>query len=324
MTKPTIALKIDVDTEIGTRIGVPNLLRLLKELQIPASFYLSLGPDNTGRAIQRIFRKGFFKKCSRTSIIEIYGIKTLLNGVLIPGPHIGKKHENLLRSIKEQGFEVGIHSYDHQKWQDGVTKMSHAKVTVEFKKALAEFQRIFGTSALAAASPGWQANGKTLAVYDNANLKYGSDCRGFTPFFPKLNDKVYKTLQIPTTLPTLDELIGRPEFPLESLTEYFLSLLKTDRVNVLTLHPELEGMKYLEWFKSLLLAFQKHGVEFKTLNEVASSGNFPTCELIQQEVDGRSGKLASQGIALGVTPLTERSEERRVGKECRSRWSPYH
>ena len=23
-------------------------------------------------------------------------------------------------------------------------------------------------------------------------------------------------------------------------------------------------------------------------------------------------------------PLAERSEERRVGKECRSRWSPYH
>ncbi len=22
--------------------------------------------------------------------------------------------------------------------------------------------------------------------------------------------------------------------------------------------------------------------------------------------------------------ITERSEERRVGKECRSRWSPYH
>ena len=25
-----------------------------------------------------------------------------------------------------------------------------------------------------------------------------------------------------------------------------------------------------------------------------------------------------------VTPETMRSEERRVGKECRSRWSPYH
>ena len=28
--------------------------------------------------------------------------------------------------------------------------------------------------------------------------------------------------------------------------------------------------------------------------------------------------------ALFVTPGQLRSEERRVGKECRSRWSPYH
>ena len=27
---------------------------------------------------------------------------------------------------------------------------------------------------------------------------------------------------------------------------------------------------------------------------------------------------------LGKTTVTTRSEERRVGKECRSRWSPYH
>ena len=28
--------------------------------------------------------------------------------------------------------------------------------------------------------------------------------------------------------------------------------------------------------------------------------------------------------AVAVTSATARSEERRVGKECRSRWSPYH
>ena len=38
----------------------------------------------------------------------------------------------------------------------------------------------------------------------------------------------------------------------------------------------------------------------------------------------------STGIAFGVAiffvmmHLVDRSEERRVGKECRSRWSPYH
>ena len=29
-------------------------------------------------------------------------------------------------------------------------------------------------------------------------------------------------------------------------------------------------------------------------------------------------------IALAVKGIGTRSEERRVGKECRSRWSPYH
>ena len=35
--------------------------------------------------------------------------------------------------------------------------------------------------------------------------------------------------------------------------------------------------------------------------------------------------IISVGALLGaVVTLVARSEERRVGKECRSRWSPYH
>ena len=36
----------------------------------------------------------------------------------------------------------------------------------------------------------------------------------------------------------------------------------------------------------------------------------------------RSMNLAQSGLNLDTDDL--RSEERRVGKECRSRWSPYH
>ena len=36
-----------------------------------------------------------------------------------------------------------------------------------------------------------------------------------------------------------------------------------------------------------------------------------------------SGKYAKAG-AQAVGGIEARSEERRVGKECRSRWSPYH
>src|ERR1017187_5557571 len=35
-------------------------------------------------------------------------------------------------------------------------------------------------------------------------------------------------------------------------------------------------------------------------------------------------RVMVQEMAEGALTLTTRSEERRVGKECRSRWSPYH
>src|SRR6266498_3171536 len=40
------------------------------------------------------------------------------------------------------------------------------------------------------------------------------------------------------------------------------------------------------------------------------------------EVTAPAGRRAAEG--LGVRDWGRRSEERRVGKECRSRWSPYH
>src|SRR2546426_2347892 len=40
------------------------------------------------------------------------------------------------------------------------------------------------------------------------------------------------------------------------------------------------------------------------------------------EISGRTRVAALQGLAYSL--LKTRSEERRVGKECRSRWSPYH
>ena len=37
-----------------------------------------------------------------------------------------------------------------------------------------------------------------------------------------------------------------------------------------------------------------------------------------------SSALAAVGACAALTNVFIRSEERRVGKECRSRWSPYH
>ena len=107
-----LALKVDVDTDRGTREGVPNLVADCQELGAPACFLFSLGPDQTGRAITRVLRPGFFKKISRTSVVEIYGVRTLLNGTLLPAPHIGRRNTAVLRAVRDAGFELGIHSYN--------------------------------------------------------------------------------------------------------------------------------------------------------------------------------------------------------------------
>src|SRR5207244_1323597 len=112
------------------------------------------GPDNTGRAIRRIFRPGFFKKVARTSVVSVYGVRTLLNGVLWPGPHIGRRNQAVMRQTRERGHEVGIHCYDHIRWQDGLATMTRAEVFAEFEKARVEFARIFGEPASTAGAAG--------------------------------------------------------------------------------------------------------------------------------------------------------------------------
>src|SRR5229473_1518445 len=226
MPDTILAIKVDVDTDRGTRIGVPNLAALFAEFRLPATFLFSLGPDNTGRAIKRIFRPGFFRKVQRTSVVSTYGIRTLLNGTLLPAPHIGRRNTEAMRAVRDRGYEVGIHCYDHVRWQDDLEKMSAAEVQAEFVKARREFERVFGTPARTAGAAGWQANAFSLSAYDAAGLQYASDARSVFPFYPRVNGVVYKTLQIPSTLPTLDELMGRPEFPPEKLTGHYLALLR--------------------------------------------------------------------------------------------------
>jgi undecaprenyl phosphate-alpha-L-ara4FN deformylase len=295
-----LAIKIDVDTDRGTRLGVPNLLQLFDEFGVRATFLFSLGPDNTGRAIRRIFRPGFFSKVSRTSVVSTYGIRTLLNGVLLPGPHVGRRNEGVMRRTRDAGHEVGIHCYDHIRWQDGLAAMTDAEVREEFGRARQEFERIFGEPARTAGAAGWQANAFSLAAEDDAGLLYASDCRGTRPFFPRSGGRTFRTLQIPTTLPTLDELLGRPEFPADRIVGHYLSLLQQDVPNVLTIHAELEGMRHRVLFRDLLEQARRRGVRFRLLRDLATDllvhpEGVPSCDLLPGSVAGRSGTLAVQG-----------------------------
>jgi peptidoglycan/xylan/chitin deacetylase (PgdA/CDA1 family) len=294
-----LALKVDVDTDRGTRIGVPQLAADCAEFGVQASFLFSLGPDQTGRAITRVFRPGFFGKVSRTSVVQIYGIRTLLNGTLLPAPHIGRRNADTMRAVRDAGFEVGIHCYNHYRWQDHLARMGLDEVRAEFAAARAEYSRVFGGEARTAGAAGWQSTFESREVYDEAGLLYSSDTRGRNPFFPRLNGRVFRTLEIPSTLPTLDELMGRPEFPDSAIAGHLVSLLRADSLNVFTLHAEIEGMGRRAIFRDFLAACRDRGVEFVRLDDEAAAiladrGAIPVCDQVMGAIDGRSGRVATQ------------------------------
>ena len=294
-----LALKVDVDTDRGTRIGVPNLVADCREFGAPDCFLFSLGPDQTGRAITRVFRPGFFRKVSRTSVVRLYGLRTLLNGTLLPAPHIGRRNVGVMRAVRDAGFEVGIHCYNHYRWQDYVQKMPAEAVRSEFLAARAEFLRIFGREAHTAGAAGWQSNARSRAAYEEAGLLYASDTRGRAPVFPRIGGRVFETLEIPSTLPTFDELMGRPEYPDGRLVSHYLSLLRSDQVNVFTLHAEIEGMGRRNLFRDLLSACRGAGVEFIRLDDwaaelLANRAAIPIGDQMLAEIDGRSGTVAVQ------------------------------
>ena len=294
-----LALKIDVDTDRGTRVVVPNLVHDLRSAGVPATFLFSLGPDQTGRAITRVFRPGFFQKVSRTSVVQLYGVRTLLNGTLLPAPHIGRRNEAAMRAVRDAGFEIGIHCLNHYRWQDYVHTMSAEQVRAEFGAAREEFRRIFGSEAPTAGAPGWQSNAISRQIYDEAGLLYASDTRGHSPHFISTGGRTFTTLEIPSTLPTLDELLGRPEYPDGKIVPHLMSLLRPDTLNGFTLHAELEGMGKRALFVEFLTAIKRAGVEVVSLEQtardlLATREKIPVCEMLQSSVDGRSGLLAVQ------------------------------
>lgn len=303
MSASRLAIKIDVDTDRGTREGVPALMRLLDRKGVPATFLFSLGPDNTGRAIRRIFRPGFFSKVSRTSVVSTYGLRTLMNGVILPGPMIAKKNRAILRAVADTGFEAGIHCWDHVFWQDKLFTLSEARVAEEFGKARRAYEEVFGRAARTAGTAGWQANAASLAAYDAAGLDYATDVRGGAPFLPVAEGRRFRTLQIPTTLPTLDELMGRPEYPVHKLADILLDRLVPGGLDVFTIHAEIEGMSMIDWFAGFLDLARERGIAFVPLADEAAKLNaardgIPCAKLEQGEVDGRSGTLAVQGARI--------------------------
>ncbi len=295
---PKLALKIDVDTYRGTLAGVPRLVDILRRFDAGATFLFSLGPDHTGRAIKRAFRPGFMKKVGRTSVLSHYGLLTLMYGTVLPGPDIGRRCADILRGVRDAGYETGIHCWDHVKWQDGVDKAGAGWTEDQMKKAATRYEQVFGAAPRCHGAAGWQMNVHALRLTQRLGLAWSSDTRGSHPFLPVWNGEIVRCPQLPTTLPTLDELIGLDGVTADNVHERLLELTAAPADHVFTLHAELEGMKLAPVLERLLTGWREQGYEIVSLGDLAGQidlARLPRCEIVRGELPGRSGTLMLQG-----------------------------
>jgi hypothetical protein len=106
-------------------------------------------------------------------------------------------------------------------------------------------------------------------------------------------------------LPTLDELIGRPDLDGVDPVDHLLALTERDarQDHVFTLHAELEGGAYLQSFERLLRTWRARGVHLTDLATYAGTldiKKLPRCRIVEGSVPGRSGALASQASNKGA------------------------
>ncbi|HJV51677.1 MAG TPA: polysaccharide deacetylase family protein [Noviherbaspirillum sp.] len=310
---PVLALKIDVDTYRGTREGALNLVRLLQKHQANATFLYSLGPDHTGWALRRAFRPGFFQKVSRTSVVEHYGLKTLMYGVLLPGPDIGKTCAQQMRIAQAAGFECGIHTWDHVLWQDNVRKRDAEWTRKQLQQSFDRFREVFGQAPKTHGAAGWQMNEHAFAQLDAVGFAYASDGRCMLTERGELADRnagphrlqafgrTLSCIQLPTTLPTLDELLGRTIDDVvideSTIARTILNLTASPRDHVFTLHAELEGQKLAPIFEQLLEGWKAQGYDLVSMAdyyEKVKNISLPSCPVTWGELPGRSGELIVQ------------------------------
>ena len=294
-----LALKVDVDTLRGTREGVPALCELFRKHGVGATFLFSLGPDHTGRAIKRVFRPGFVGKVRRTSVVGHYGVRTLMYGTLLPGPDIGRRAGDVMRMVRDAGFDTGVHCWDHVRWQDGVATADAAWTAREMRLACERYTDVFKEPPRAHGAAGWQMNVHALRLTQRLGFQYCSDGRGSHPHLPVWNAEPVRCPQFPTTLPTLDEMIGLDGVDASNVTDRLLALTEAPAPagHVFTLHAELEGMRLAPVLDQLVAGWKAQGwtpCSVRALHDAVEPLALPRCSVGLGTVPGRSGTLFVQ------------------------------
>lgn len=251
---------------------MPRLLEMLERHQAGATFFFSLGPDHTG-ALRRLVPA-------------------------IPAPDIGRRCPDVLRAVRDAGFEIGILAWDSAAWQAGIGKGDADWTARQMALAMARYEEIFGERATVRAAPAWKMNKHAWRNTQALGFDYAADTCGTHPFVPVMRAEIVACPQVPTTLPTMDDWIGREGVTEANVVDRLLQLTAASHVHVYTLRAGSEGRRRAPLFERLLEGWKAQGYELATLRDVlahAATDKLPMHTVLDGNVPDRRSPVALQG-----------------------------
>ena len=175
---------------------------------------------------------------------------------------------------------------------------SRAATEGTLAEAVGTYETILGKRPASFAAPGWMINAHALAYFEANGFSYTSDTRGSSPFYPRMAGRTFSVLQLPSTMPTLDEMVGLEGKDQSRLARFFADSLE-EGLNIMSVHTELEGNHWTDFLASFIDQGLERGYGFERLIDIAHNVKTqekpPVCDCLYGAVRGRAGEVTLQG-----------------------------
>jgi peptidoglycan/xylan/chitin deacetylase (PgdA/CDA1 family) len=258
----TFALRIDLESDLGIREGVPQILDLLKKHNIKASFYLTMGGESGLFDLLR-----YRKKLPGKRNIKVFSKLELLRMALFPKDFV-TSNQKILKRILIEGHELGIHGWKHRAWTRALERID---IEDHIDKSINKYKQIFKKDPISFCSPAFRTNETVIKILEKKKIIVISDFEGDSP--KKIRSDI---VNVPITIkgkgntPIIEYLAGIGLKDNEILSE-LQKQIKARSCATIYMHCLYECREKINLLNDLFTWINKQKIETKRIMDYAKT-----------------------------------------------------
>ncbi|MFH1107487.1 MAG: polysaccharide deacetylase family protein [Candidatus Micrarchaeota archaeon] len=266
------ALRVDIDSRYGLMHGVPNILAILKDCGIKASFAAVMGGES-GIADLLRYRGGERGLMGGSRLPLSDRVRMALMPV-----NFAQEQKPILEEIMRQGHTLGVHGWKHRLWTralDSIDVSTHVRMATE------KYAALFGRRPSHFVAPGFRSGSAVLEALDEQGYALASDLPGEAPFRPVVGGKQFKCVQVPVTLKAADTSPLTEHYAAQGIPDAetarricdeVLARENAGRLSTLYAHDVFEGTFRPKLLEAVLKSVCNAGIELTTFEALAERG----------------------------------------------------